>query len=200
MVVVFAYVDIFGFYRADVLEAALAGRIATTSFTVNQLFLTSTLAYILAPVLMVVLSLVLRSRVNRVTNVVVSLLYAITVVVSCIGEEWVYYLLGSTIEVVLHIAILDRVAAVADGSICADSRVGAALHRYPPCDRHDSHMACTQHPHRDPSVRAGRSSSASFRRLSAARVLTPWRFLRWKATWSAVCRGQPLSSRRATSG
>jgi hypothetical protein len=105
MVLVFAYVDIFGFYRADVLEAALEGKIATTSFTVDQLFLTSTLIYILVPVLMVVLSLVLRLRVNRITNVVVSLVYATTIIISCIGEKWVYYLLGSTVEVVLLIAI-----------------------------------------------------------------------------------------------
>ncbi len=38
---VFAYVDIFGFYRADVLDAALDGKVATTAFTVNQVFLTS---------------------------------------------------------------------------------------------------------------------------------------------------------------
>ena len=41
MLFVFAYVDIFGFYRADVLDAALDGRVATTAFTVNQLFLPS---------------------------------------------------------------------------------------------------------------------------------------------------------------
>ncbi len=65
MLFVFAYVDIFGFYRADVLDAALDGRVATTDFTVDQVFLTTTLIYILLPTLMVVLSLLLRPRVNR---------------------------------------------------------------------------------------------------------------------------------------
>ncbi|MFY9913080.1 MAG: hypothetical protein WAK18_00330 [Nocardioidaceae bacterium] len=50
----FAYVDIFAFYRADVLEAALDGRVASTDFTVNQMFLTATLVYILIPALMVI--------------------------------------------------------------------------------------------------------------------------------------------------
>ena len=36
MLFVFAYVDIFGLYRADVLDAALDGRMAATPFTVNQ--------------------------------------------------------------------------------------------------------------------------------------------------------------------
>ena len=48
-----------------------------------------------------VLSLVLRPRVNRIVNVVVSLLYMISVTVSCIGEKWAYYILGSIVEVIL---------------------------------------------------------------------------------------------------
>jgi Family of unknown function (DUF6326) len=105
MLFVFAYVDIFGFYRADVLDAALDGKVATTAFTVNQMFLTFTLIYILVPALMVVLSLLLRARVNRIVNIVVSLLYLVSVVVSCIGEDWVYYILGSLVEAILLVAI-----------------------------------------------------------------------------------------------
>ncbi|PSL57082.1 hypothetical protein B0I31_10259 [Saccharothrix carnea] len=43
---------------------------------------------------MVILTLLLAPRVNRI----VSFLYLITILVSCIGETWVYYLL---VEVVL---------------------------------------------------------------------------------------------------
>jgi hypothetical protein len=105
MLFVFAYVDIFGFYRADVLNAALDGKVATTEFTVNQTFLTLTLIYILIPALMVVLSLLLEARFNRIVNVVVSLLYMISIIVSCIGETWAYYILGSVIEATLLVAI-----------------------------------------------------------------------------------------------
>ena len=92
MLFVFAYVDIFGFLRADVLNAALDGKVATTGFTINQVFLTFTLIYILLPALMVVLSLLLKPRVNRIINIVVSVLYIIT-------------FLGSLIEVILLVAI-----------------------------------------------------------------------------------------------
>ena len=44
---------------------------------------------------MVVLSLVLRPRLNRLLNIVVSLF---TILASCIGGTWVHYLLGSLIE------------------------------------------------------------------------------------------------------
>lgn len=106
MGLVFAYVDLFGFYRADVLEAALDGRMATTAFVVNQNFLMGTLGYILVPVLMITLSVVLRARVNRVVTIVVALVYALTIIGSCIGETWGYYLVGSAVEVVLLLAIV----------------------------------------------------------------------------------------------
>ena len=105
MMFVFAYVDIFASLRADVLKAALDGKVATTGFTVNQVFLTLTLIYILLPTLMVVLSLILKPRVNRIVNIVVSLVYLITIIGSCIGETWAYYFLGSLIEVILLVAI-----------------------------------------------------------------------------------------------
>ena len=105
MLFVFAYVDVFGFFRADVLNAALDGEVATTGWAVGQVFLTGTLLYILLPSLMVVLSLVLKPRANRITNIAVSLVYAATVLASCIGETWVYYLLGSAVEAVLLLAI-----------------------------------------------------------------------------------------------
>ena len=105
MLFVFAYVDIFASLRADVLRAALNGEVATTGFTVNQVFLTLTLIYILVPALMVVLSLLLRPPVNRMVNIVVSLFYVVTIIGSAIGETWAYYFIGSFIEVVLLVAI-----------------------------------------------------------------------------------------------
>ena len=106
MLFVFAYVDIFASLRADVLKAALDGKVATTGFEVNQGFLAFALIYVLPAVLMVVLSLLLPPRVNRIVNIVVSLVYILTIVGSAIGETWVYYLLGSFIEVILLVAIV----------------------------------------------------------------------------------------------
>ena len=90
---------------ADVLDAALDGKLGTTELAVNQVVLPSTLVYILPPIAMVVLSLLLRPRANRITNIAVSLLYTATILVSCIGETWVYYLLGSAVEAVLLLVI-----------------------------------------------------------------------------------------------
>jgi hypothetical protein len=54
---------------------------------------------------MVVLSLLLKPRVNRIINIVISAFYIITIIVAAIGETWVYYFLGSAIEVILLVAI-----------------------------------------------------------------------------------------------
>ena len=106
MLIVFAYVDIFGFYRADNLRAALDAEVAAMGIAVDQVFLAFTTAYVLIPTLMVVLSLVLRPRVNRIVNIVVAVVYAVSIVAFSIGETWVYYLLGSAVEVVLLVAIV----------------------------------------------------------------------------------------------
>ena len=87
------------------LRAALDGKISGVALSVDQVFLTSALIFILLPSLMVVLSLVLKPGVNRMTNLVLSVLYAATIAYFCIGETWVYYLLGSAVEVVLLLAI-----------------------------------------------------------------------------------------------
>lgn len=105
----FAYVDIFGLYRAEALEALLDGRLANAPFRVDQTFLILTLAFIVPPSLMVVLSLLLKPRLNRIVNIVVSLLYAVSAIVSCIGETWAYYIIGMVIEATL-LVVIARVA------------------------------------------------------------------------------------------
>jgi hypothetical protein len=109
MLFVFAYVDIFGFWRDDVINGALEGKVPGAGFEIDQTFLALTTVYILIPSLMVIVSLLTPARINRTTNLVVSLLYAVSVVVSIIGETWVYYILGSVVEVLL-LLVIARVA------------------------------------------------------------------------------------------
>ena len=105
MLFVFAYVDIFGFWRADVVNGALAGRIPGGDTAIDQTFLTLASLYVLVPSLMVLMSLLASARVNRIANIVVSLLYAASIVVTMIGETWAYYILGSVVELLLLVSI-----------------------------------------------------------------------------------------------
>ncbi len=97
------------FFRADIINGALAGKVPGSGFEIGQRFLALTTIYIVIPSLMVVVSLLAPARINRRVNIVVSLLYAATVIASMIGESWAYYIIGSVVEVVLLLAI-SRVA------------------------------------------------------------------------------------------
>jgi hypothetical protein len=112
---VFAYVDIFGFYRADVINGVLAGEMSGTAFAIDQTFLVLTTLYIVGAALMVVVSLVARARVNRIANIVVSLFYAVTAAATLIGESWVYYIVGILIQIAL-LLVITRVAWAWPGS------------------------------------------------------------------------------------
>ena len=103
MLFVFAYVDLFSLYLADFRADLEAGEIA--GFTINQSFLLGTTIYIVVASLMVFLALVLGSRICRIINVVLGIVYALTIIASAIGE-WNYYILGSAIEIALLAAIV----------------------------------------------------------------------------------------------
>lgn len=103
MLFVFVYVDLFSLYRPDFRADIDAGEIA--GFTINQSFLLGTTAYIVIPSLMVFCALILRPRINRIVNIALSAMYALTIIASAIGE-WNYFILGSSIEATLLAAII----------------------------------------------------------------------------------------------
>lgn len=98
MLFIFAYVDLFGLFRSDVRADIEAGKIF--AFTIGQGVLLGMTIYVIVPSLMVFLSLVLPVRVARIANLVLAVLYAVTVAGGAIGE-WNYYILGSLTEAAL---------------------------------------------------------------------------------------------------
>lgn len=100
---VFAYVDLFSLYRADVRADIAAGELG--GFTIGETFLFGTTLYILIPALMVVGALILRPRIARTANIVLAVVYALTIAAGAIGE-WNYYVLGSVVEIVLLGAVV----------------------------------------------------------------------------------------------
>jgi Family of unknown function (DUF6326) len=103
MLFVFAYVDLFSLYRPNFRADIEAGEV--DGFAVNQTFLLATTAYVLIPSLMLFCVLVLRPRLNRILNIALAMVYAVSIVAATIGE-WTYYLLGSLIEAALLAAIV----------------------------------------------------------------------------------------------
>ena len=103
MLFVFAYVDIFSLYRRDFRADLEAGEIG--GFTVNQAFLFGTTVYVVIASLMVIGSLVLPPRINRIANIALGIVYALAIIAGAIGE-WSYYVLGSAVEVALLAAVV----------------------------------------------------------------------------------------------
>lgn len=98
MMFVFAYVDLFSLYRADVRADLEVGKMS--AFTIGQGFLLGVTLYIALPSLMVFLSLVLPVRITRIASIALAVIYGLTIVGGAVGE-WNYYILGSAIEVAL---------------------------------------------------------------------------------------------------
>src|ERR671931_2657562 len=66
----YAYVDIIAFFKPGVIDDILAGK--AWEFDVSQTLLTTFLALMAIPIFMVVLSMTLPARANRITNLIVA--------------------------------------------------------------------------------------------------------------------------------
>ena len=104
MLFLFAYGDIFGLLRRGTIQDVIAGKISGMKIT--QTFLFAVSVYIAIASAMVFLTLVLRPRLNRWANIVLSILYIVSIVASAVGDDWVYYYFLSCAESVLLLLII----------------------------------------------------------------------------------------------
>lgn len=104
----YAYVDIIAFFKPGVVEEILVGKV--WEFDVSQTLLTTFIALMAIPIFMIVLSMTLPARANRLTNLVVATTQIPFAVFNLLGESsWRYYYgLGVVLEVALLVWILRR--------------------------------------------------------------------------------------------
>jgi len=100
----FAYGDIFGFLRRGTIEDVIRGKISGMEIT--QTFLFAVSVYIAIASAMVFLTLVLSPRLNRWVNIVLPILYIVSIVASAIGDDWAYYYFLSIAESALLLLIV----------------------------------------------------------------------------------------------
>jgi hypothetical protein len=101
----YAYVDILGFYTPGVVDDILDGRVF--EFDLSQTFSTTALSLVAIPIFMVVLSMTLPARANRITNLVVAALYVPVTVFNVAGGSYLYfYGLGVVLELILLAVIV----------------------------------------------------------------------------------------------
>ena len=101
----YIYVDYFALYKPGVIDDILAG--VVWEFQISQTLLTVFLALMAVPILMIVLSVILPARANRVINLVVASVYIPFSMFNAVGESWMYfYGLGVVLEVIVLAVIL----------------------------------------------------------------------------------------------
>ena len=106
----YAYVDIIAFFKPGVINDILAGKV--WEFDVSQTLLTTFLALMAIPIFMVVLSMTLPARANRITNLIVASVQVPYTAFNVVGESWTYFytgppfVLGLVLEVILLALIL----------------------------------------------------------------------------------------------
>jgi hypothetical protein len=123
----YVYVDILNFFKPGVIEDILDGRVF--EFDLSQTFSTTALTLVAIPILMVVLSMTLPARVNRIANLIVAALYVPVTAFNAVGESWLFfYGLSIGLEVLLLAFILrsawtwPRTPAVPAGPATTDLR------------------------------------------------------------------------------
>lgn len=99
MLFLFAYGDIFGFFAPGRLGEIMTGKVSGIEIT--QLFLFAISVYAAVASLMIFSTLVLRPNICRWANIVVPVLYIVSIVASAIGETDAYYLFLSVVEIAL---------------------------------------------------------------------------------------------------
>lgn len=104
----YAYVDILHFYTPGVIQDILGGKVF--EFDLSQAFSTTALVLGAIPILMVVASMTLPARANRITNLIVASLYVPVTAFNAVGASWLYfYGLGIVLELML-LALIVRYA------------------------------------------------------------------------------------------
>lgn len=107
-VFLYVYVDILAFYKPGVVDDILIG--VVWEFDITPTWAITALALLAIPIFMVVLSMTLPARANRITNLIVASLqvpFAAFNAVGQLGESWMYfYLLGVALELILLALIL----------------------------------------------------------------------------------------------
>ncbi|MFW9825860.1 MAG: DUF6326 family protein [Candidatus Thorarchaeota archaeon] len=101
----YAYTDILGFYAPGHISELITGEIAGIQIT--PVFLLSSAILMAIPSLMVFLSLTLKAKINRPTNIIIGIALSIVLLATFFtGDNPAYYILYGTIEELLLVLII----------------------------------------------------------------------------------------------
>ncbi len=94
----FIYADYFGLYTPGFIDDLIHGKVA--GFSISQALLLGFMLLMTLPSLMIFLSLILKPKPNRLTNIIVGLIQAVFVL-GGIMDPNLYFVFASSVEIVL---------------------------------------------------------------------------------------------------
>jgi Family of unknown function (DUF6326) len=100
----YAYVDYFHLYMPKTVENILKGKVFV--FDISQGFIFIAFFFVVIPVLMIFLSVALKPKVNRWTNIIVAALFIPYMLFNLSGEVWMHMVFAAVIEVALLCLII----------------------------------------------------------------------------------------------
>jgi len=95
----YIYVDYFTLHIPGHIEDILAGIV--WKFQITQTWALSAMILMTIPIIMIFLSLTLKAKANRWTNIIVGILHILLAIANVIGETWAFYIFGTIAEIVL---------------------------------------------------------------------------------------------------
>lgn len=103
-VFLYIYVDYFHLYMPSKIEDILKGRVF--EFEITQGFLLIALASVTIPALMIFLSVILSSKINRFVNITIATAYIPYTLFNLAGEAWMHMVFAAIVEVILLCLII----------------------------------------------------------------------------------------------
>ncbi len=104
MMFLYVYADVLSLYRPGELDDIRNGKMGPQD--VSQFTLVAASAVVIVPTLMIFLSLILPSGVNRWINITAGAVFALVNIGNLIGETWTYYWIFGILEIVVTILIV----------------------------------------------------------------------------------------------
>lgn len=103
-VFLYIYVDYFHLYMPSKIDDILKGRVF--EFEITQGFLLIALASVTIPALMIFLSVILSSKINRFVNITIATAYIPYTLFNLAGEAWMHMVFAAIVEVILLCLII----------------------------------------------------------------------------------------------
>jgi hypothetical protein len=104
MAVMFCYV--YGDYIQVYVPGVIAKAIEVKTTTETQLEFFAVALLMAMPSVMIFFTLVLKPKVNRWLNIILSMLYIIILIATNLAETWVFYLFLTVIEILISMAVI----------------------------------------------------------------------------------------------